>query len=238
MELITTNKDTITSLELLKQINIFRKEEGNRAKLQHSDLLKVIRDEFSEEIGLGKISESSYLNSQNKKQPMFELTTAQAKQVLVRESKFVRKRVIHYIEELENKLKLSVTKKDELLFNIIKAHDDMSKAVAINKYELEYVKPLEKKADYHDTVLKSDKLITSTNIAKDLGMSAVKLNNILHELKVIYKRSNTWVLYEKYQNRVPEYCDYIINEYGQQLKWTEKGRKFIIELFRKNNIIK
>ena len=41
----------------------------------------------------------------NREKPMFELTTAQAKQVLVRESKFVRKAVIHYIEELENRLK-------------------------------------------------------------------------------------------------------------------------------------
>lgn len=84
------------------------------------------------------------------------------------------------------------------------------------------------KVEYHDTVLKSDKLVTATNIAKDLGMSAVKLNRILHDLKIIYKKSNTWVLYEKYQNMIPEYCDYVINEYGQQLKWTEKGRKFII----------
>lgn len=64
-------KDTITSLELLEQINIFRREEGNRATLQHYDLLKVIRDEFEEEIGLGEISLSSYKNSQNKEQPMY-----------------------------------------------------------------------------------------------------------------------------------------------------------------------
>lgn len=99
------NKNTITSLELLEQINLFRKQEGNRAELQHSDLLKVIRDEFSEEIAEGKISCGSYKDKQNQNRPMFELTTAQAKQVLVRESKFVRKAVIHYIEELENKLK-------------------------------------------------------------------------------------------------------------------------------------
>lgn len=38
------NKDSITTLELLKQINIFREQEGNRAELQHYDLLKVVRD--------------------------------------------------------------------------------------------------------------------------------------------------------------------------------------------------
>ena len=99
------NKNTITSLEILEQINLFRKQEGNRAELQHKTLLEIIRDEFSEEIDEQKILLISYKDSMNREKPMFELTTAQAKQVLVRESKFVRKAVIHYIEELENRLK-------------------------------------------------------------------------------------------------------------------------------------
>ena len=111
-------KNQITSKELLEQINLFRKEEykeklknntlteaqikrGKAVKLEHKDLLDIIRDEFSEEIGLGKISPSSYTNSQNKKQPMFILTLNQAKQVLLRESKYVRRAIIAYIEVLE-----------------------------------------------------------------------------------------------------------------------------------------
>lgn len=108
-DLITKeNKETITSLELVEQINLFRGVEDDRAELQHKDLLKIIRYEFSEEIGQGKISPSSYKNSQNKEQPMFVLTYSQAKQVLVRESKAVRKAVIKYLEELENKLRYNL----------------------------------------------------------------------------------------------------------------------------------
>lgn len=99
---IINNNQTITSLELLEQINFFRKEEGKKTKTQHYDLLKIIRSEFEEEIHEGKISCGSYKDKQNQNRPMFELTTAQAKQVLVRESKFVRKAVIHKLEELEN----------------------------------------------------------------------------------------------------------------------------------------
>ncbi|WP_211493271.1 MULTISPECIES: hypothetical protein [unclassified Fusobacterium] len=62
--------------------------------------MKIIRNEFGEEIGDGKISESYYKNSQNKEQPMFILTLNQAKQVLVRESKYVRRAIIQYIEKL------------------------------------------------------------------------------------------------------------------------------------------
>lgn len=53
-------KDKITSLELVEQINIFREQEGNRKELQHNDLLKIIRDEFEDEIHEGKISQMFY----------------------------------------------------------------------------------------------------------------------------------------------------------------------------------
>lgn len=97
--------ELISSLAIAMQVNVFRAQEGNRAELGHNDLLKVIRDEFAEEIGLGEISQSSYTNSQNKLQPMYNLTLQQARQVLLRESKFVRKSVLQFIDELEQRLK-------------------------------------------------------------------------------------------------------------------------------------
>lgn len=113
--LIVQNKNQITSLELLEQINFFREQEGNRAELQHKTLLEIIRDEFAEEIDEQKILPISYKDSMNREKPMFELTPSQAKQVLVRESKFVRKAVIHYLEELENRLKKPLSSAQQLL---------------------------------------------------------------------------------------------------------------------------
>lgn len=86
------------------------------------------------------------------------------------------------------------------------------------------------KVEYHDMVLHSEKLISTTDVAKDLGMSAQKLNNKLHELGVIYKKGKIWKLYSKHENKIPEYCDYHINKFSQSLKWTEIRRKWIIEL--------
>jgi hypothetical protein len=115
-------KNQITSLELLDQINLFRKEEykeklknntlteaqkkrGKAVKLEHYDLLDIIRDEFSEELQEGKISVLFYKtkigNGATKENPYFILTLSQAKQVLLRESKYVRRAIIHYIEVLE-----------------------------------------------------------------------------------------------------------------------------------------
>ena len=96
-----TTKKTITSLELVEQINLFRKEEGKDVELQHKSMLAIIRDEFEEEIGQQKILPTSYKDQWNREQPMFKLTIAQGKQVLLRESKFVRRHVVAWLERFE-----------------------------------------------------------------------------------------------------------------------------------------
>lgn len=101
------NKNTLTTLEILEQINMFRKEEGKK-ELRHDTLMSIVKEEFEEEISLQKILESNYINSRNKTYKMFVLTLSEAKQILVRESKFVRKKIINYINELENKIKENI----------------------------------------------------------------------------------------------------------------------------------
>lgn len=93
------------------------------------------------------------------------------------------------------------------------------------------------KVEYHDKVLQSDGLIATTTIAKELGMSAVSLNKVLHNLGIIYKSNGTWVLYAKYQNKgytgtkTTPYTDSLGHACTSiQTYWTEKGRKFIHEL--------
>ena len=82
-------KDTMTSLEVLEQINLFREKE-DKSELAHGDLLKIIRIEFGEEISQGKISLSNNI-VRGREYPMFILNLSQAKQILLRESLYVRK---------------------------------------------------------------------------------------------------------------------------------------------------
>ena len=100
--------------------------------------------------------------------------------------------------------------------------------------QVEQQKP---KVEYYENVLQSSKLLTTSQIGKDLGMSARKLNEILNDLGIIYKQSNTWMFFSEHQDKVPEYADYVIGENYQQLKWTEKGRQWILELLKENEII-
>lgn len=99
----------------------------------------------------------------------------------------------------------------------------------------ELIEQMKPKVDYHDKVLNVDKLVTTTDIAKDLGMTARQLHNKLHDMKIIFKTGNHWTFYAKYQTRIPLYADYQIGEHGQILKWTERGRKWIIKLLNEQN---
>ena len=127
---------------------------------------------------------------------------------------------------------LQLSKKELLQLGVINASTENERMLAFNKYELEYVKPLEIKEEYHDKVLKSEGLMTISTIGKDLGLSGIKLNKILNDLKIIYKKGKQWYIYSQYADK--GYCQYetvlITDEKTvHNLKWTEKGRKFIIE---------
>ena len=232
-------KDTITSLELVEQINLFREQEGNRAELKHYDLLRIIRDEFSEEIGVGKISVSSYKNSQNKEQPMFVLTFNQAKQVLVRESKRVRKAVIEYIENLENALKnkfqVPTNFKEALLLAVKQQEkiEELQEEVEIRGQLIGELKPAK---DYLDTILASGDTMKITQIASDYGLSAVALNKILNEQRIIRKVNKQWILYNTYTNKgYTKSHTFTVKENKTIIEtvWTQKGRLFIHETLTK-----
>lgn len=95
---------------------------------------------------------------------------------------------------------------------------------------------MQPKVEYYENVLNPGtftKLVTSSAIAKDLGISAIKLNKILIAKEIIYKgKDKVYYFTANYQDRIPEYADYHITEYGQSLKFTEKGREWIIGLLK------
>lgn len=87
-----------------------------------------------------------------------------------------------------------------------------------------------------DKLVHQNKLYTTSEIAKELGLSsATKLNNLLSDKKIQYKQNRTWLLYSKYSE-----CEYVsikqdVLDNGHIIydrKWTGKGRDFILNLFK------
>lgn len=91
--------------------------------------------------------------------------------------------------------------------------------------------------EYAQNVLDSNDTFTTTQIAKELDMSAQALNKFLHEAGVMFKHGGQWFLYSKYMSK-----GYVkTREYTYPKKdgrtgimlstaWTEAGRMFIRQL--------
>lgn len=106
------------------------------------------------------------------------------------------------------------------------------------------VNELTPKATYYDKVLSDKSLVTITQIAKDYGMSGQAMNRKLHELKVIYKQGQTWLLYAKYQKTGWTHSETVMvpKKDGTEkavlnTKWTQQGRLGLYELLKSNDII-
>ena len=109
-----------------------QKKRGHYIELQHKTLLDIIKSEFNLKIDLQNILEmskdrqnilpiyiddifvSTYKDSYDRDQIMFILTIDQAKQVLLRESKVVRKAVIQYLNLLEKRIRELERKKGKI----------------------------------------------------------------------------------------------------------------------------
>lgn len=92
---------------------------------------------------------------------------------------------------------------------------------------------------FHDQ-MRNPGLMTTTEIAKDYGWSARKLNKYLESKGVIYRQGNKWVIYQKYADK--GYSQYEPFPYDNNkgvknnLKWTQRGKKFIYDLLAKDGI--
>lgn len=135
---------------------------------------------------------------------------------------------------------------EELLDNpdfLIKALQELKEERELNKKKDQIIGELKPKADYTDTILKNKGLVTITQIAKDYGFSGKKMNAILHDLKVQYKQSGQWLLYSEHQAKGYTHSDTIdierkdgTKDIKMNTKWTQKGRLFLYNLLRKNEI--
>lgn len=188
-----TKKETITSLELVKEINLFREKEGNRSELRHDTLRDIIRDELEEEILSQGILEKSIPSNGGRPMLVYVLKLSQAKRVLLRESKYVRKAVISYIEKLEAALK-----------SRFEVPTTFAEALRLAAYQAEQIENQQKliegqapKAEFYDEVVDSKDALPMAEVAKTLnvGLGRNKLFAFLRDKGVLLKNNTP---YQKY----------------------------------------
>ena len=110
----------------------------------------------------------------------------------------------------------------------------MQAAIQVRDEEIARLQP---RADYADEVLDSVTCITTTQLAKELGMTAQELNRRLCEMRIQYWQSGQYMLYAEFarQGFAKSRTHKRVLKHGMVLTeiylvWTERGRDFIHRL--------
>lgn len=220
--------------------------------LGYSNPQKAIRDHIDNE---DKLTERVVLSGQNRnviiinESGLYSLIFDASKQSKSEEIKAKAKRFKRFVtsEVLPSIRKHGIYATDSVIEQTIQNPDYIIHVLTEFKKEREgrlvaeqQVKELQPKATYYDLILQNKSLLSVTKIAKDYGMSARGLNKLLHELGVQYKQGDIWLLYAKYQDKGYTHTStYPLDEERSKVttKWTQKGRLFIYDLLKDNDIL-
>lgn len=129
-------------------------------------------------------------------------------------------------------------RKNEML---LAENSEKQKVIEQQTEQIEEMKP---KVSYYDIVLNCKDLISTSAIAKDYGKSAVWMNKYLHDKGIQFKQGDVWLLYQRYAEqgytgtKTHTYSK-TNGELGSKMHtyWTQKGRLFIYDLMKEDNIL-
>lgn len=154
-------------------------------------------------------------------------------------------------EKMEQELKVSFASPSYMIDDPIKRAEKWieerkeyqaieTKAAILEQRVSEY----EPKISYLDTILNSTSTVTISQIAEDYGMTAQEMNKTLHQYGVQYKINGQWLLYSKHkgQGYTKSNTVDIVHSDGRtsvkmNTRWTQKGRLFIYETLKQQNIL-
>lgn len=213
--------------------------------VNHRDLLEKI-DGYVKKFESAEISAtfyipSTYIHYQNKQEYRNYLITKKGVAQLVGgysaavEKAFeLNVNYINEFERMENYIKGNFqlpTTFAEALRLAADQQEQLENLKVENETQKQIIGELQPIKEYVDTILSSDDTMTITQIAADYGLSGIKLNQILHQDKIIRNVGGQWLLYSEYMNKGYTKSSTVIikRKDGTEkviptTKWTQKGR--------------
>ena len=222
----------------------------------HKDVLETIRTilrSAENSAVLSMFCESTYLNQQNKEQPMYVMNrdgfTLLAMGFTGSKALQFKMDFITAFNKMESMLKSDdyiLMRSQQILQKRIEIaeqkaimlqaqNEQLTETVTIQSTKLKESAP---KVEYFENVLQSVNTYTSTQIAKEVGFkSADQLHKKLREMKVMYYQSGQWLLTAKYCGKgytKPRTTQFTRSDGSVGTNtitvWSEAGRLFVHNL--------
>lgn len=129
----------------------------------------------------------------------------------------------------------------EFLRRIADEIESHRRKIAVLKTQVAELQP---KAAYYDLILQCPDLVSTSQIAKDYGMSAKAFNTLLHRLGVQFNQGGVWLLYQKFARLgwTSTKTHVFTDKYGHErcrvhTYRTQRGRLGLYELLKRNGYL-
>ena len=197
-----------------------------KAVLDHVDKDDVLKRNLID--SLGRQQQAVFINESG----LYSLILSSKLDSAKRFKHWVTSEVLPSIRKQGGYMVVRADESDEVI--LARALQIMETAVQRRDEEIARLKP---RAEYADHVLDSITCITTTQLAKELGMTAQQLNRQLCEMHIQYWQSGQYMLYADYARMglaKSRTCTHttssgvVLTEV--YLVWTERGREFIHQL--------
>lgn len=228
---------------------------------RHTDVMRAIRnmEPAWEKVSERKFALAEYQDEQGKPRPCFSLNKEECLYIATKFNDEARAKLIKRWKELEEQSKPSVPQNYlEALKSLVKSEEEKQQLALENRKQQQEILTISKenmelgnkitemlpKVSYYDQILQSNATMTVTQIAQDYGMSAIKLNLLLSDMKIQYKMRGQWILYGQFLTGgyVHSRAVDIIRSDGRHdvkynTEWTTKGRIFLYEALKAKGIL-
>ena len=231
----------------------------------HNDVMKAIRkmEPAWQKVQGGNFSlmqeEIEISNGGHKMRPYYSLNKEECLYIATKFNDEARAKLIKRWKELEEQSKLSVPQNYlEALKSLVKSEEEKQQLALENRKQQQEILTISKenmelgnkitemlpKVSYYDQILQSNATMTVTQIAQDYGMSAIKLNLLLSDMKIQHKMRGQWILYGQFLTGgyVHSRAVDIIRSDGRHdvkynTEWTTKGRIFLYEALKAKGVL-
>lgn len=199
-EIISKNQELheFTSFEVLERINYFREQEykeklesnitlSKREKkkngfisLKHKELLRTIRQELEKEINERKIAPVEYIDKKGEVRPMFLLSSKYAQRILLRESIYVRREVVDWIDKAVQKFQDPMALIQQGIAMLNQKFDEQNKEIKKLQEENLKLRPI---AQNYRLLFNVQSAIDIGHVATLLAIKKLGRNNLFKKLK-------------------------------------------------------